>query len=107
MPCKDDTWGFVVFPAEGDLEDERAASTGEGFEAAGLDVALDTEVAVGVITSDGAGCFVCTGSAGSSIVPSPNNISMTPAPSFPYSTVNVDLFSTATVMSAITIGKPH
>jgi hypothetical protein len=94
--------------AEGDLEGERAGGAGGGgCEAAGLEAALDSEVAVGVITREGAGRVVCNGSAGSSIVPSPNNISMTPAPCWLCSAVNVEVFSIAAVASAVTTGKPH
>jgi len=97
---------------EGDLEGERAGSTGGGFEPAGLEAALDADVAVGVIMSDGAaGCLFCvrTGSAGSSTVPSPNNNSMIPAPCCPYCCSTADkVFSTTDVVeSAVTTGKPH
>jgi D-tyrosyl-tRNA(Tyr) deacylase len=92
-------------------EGERAGGTGGGFDAAGLDAALDADVALGVMMSDGAGRFVCVcaGSAGSSIVPSPNSISMTPAPCCPCccSTVSTAACSTAAVASDVTTGKPH
>jgi len=111
-PCRDAACGLSAIGEgvrEGGREGERAGSTGGGFEAAGLEAALDADVAVGVIMSDGAaGRFVCTGtgSEGSSIVPSPNNISMTPScpcccPTDAFS------ISTAAVESAVTTGKPH
>lgn len=96
---------------EGDREGERAGSTGGGFEAAGLEAALDADVSVGVIMNAGAAAhFVCrgTGSVCSSIVPSPNNISMTSAPNCPCG-CSIDIFSisTAAVESVVTTGKPH
>lgn len=116
-PWRDDLCDLSVMGegvAEGGLEDERAGSTGGNFEGAGFEATLDADVAVGIITSDGVRRFacvcVCIGSAGcSSIVPSPNNTSMTPAPCCPCccSTVNVDVSSMDTVASAVATGKPH
>lgn len=113
-PCRDDTCGLSAMGEgvrEGGREGERTGSTGVGFEAAGLEAALDADVAVGVIMSEGAAeRFVCTGtgSVGSSIDPSPNNISMTPAPSCPCC-CSIDTFSgsTAAVESGVATGKPH
>ena len=117
IPCREDACGLgggvTEGGREGEREGERAGGTGGGFSAAGLDAALDADVALGVMTSDGPERFVCvcagSGSGGSSTVPSPNSISTTPAPCFPYccSTVSVAACSTAAVASDVTTGKPH
>ena len=110
IPCREVTCGLGEGVTEGDREGERAGGTGGGFNAAWLDIALDADVALGVMTNDGPERFacVCTGPADSSIVPSPNSISTTPAPCFPYcsSTVSVAC-STPAVASDVTTGKPH
>lgn len=111
IPCRDDGCGLGGGVTEGGREGERAGGIGGGLNAAGLDAALDADVALGVMTSDGPKRFVCVcaGSAGSSTMPSPNSISTTPAPCFPYccSTVSVAACSTAAVASDVTTGKPH
>jgi len=113
IPCRGAICGLSaldegVTETEGGREGERAGSTGGGFDAAGLDAALDADVALGVMMSDGAGYLACVCTC-SSIVPSPNSISMTPVPCCPCccSTVHVVASSAAAVVSDVTTGKPH
>lgn len=112
MPCSEFLCGLGEGATEGGREGERGGGASGDFDTAGLDAAgLGADVALGVMTSDGPGTFVCVcaSSTGSSIVPSPNSISMTPAPCFPYccSTVSVAVCSMAAVVSDVTTGKPH
>ena len=111
IPCSEFICGLGEGATEGGREGERGGGASGDFDAAGLDAGLDTDVALGVMTSEGPGNFACiwTGSTGSSIMPSPNSISMTPAPCFPYcsSTASVAGRSVAAVVSDVTIGKPH
>ena len=111
IPCSEFICGLGEGATDGGREGERGGGTSGEFEAAGLDAGLDTDVALGVMTSEGPGGFacVCEGSTGSSIIPSPKSISMTPAPCFPYcsSTVSVAGRSVAVVASDVATGKPH
>ena len=111
MPCSEFLCGLGEGATEGGREGERGGGASGDFDAAGLDVGLGAEVGLGVMTRDGPGTFacVCASSAGSSIMPSPSSISMTPAPCLPYccSTVSVAVCSMTAVASDVTTGKPH
>ncbi len=111
IPCSEFICGLGEGATEGGREGERGGGASGDLDAAGLDAGLDTDVTLGVMTNEGPGSFacVCASSTGLSVIPSPNSISMTPAPCFPCcsSTVSVAGCSMAAVASDVTTGKPH